>query len=121
MKKYLITTVIALIATFSINAQEAKIKVEKGDLLEIVKPSSHEFKYINFPKKNFIIKRGGIANDKLVNGEEVVVTKVTKEKDGSTTISIKPTDGSRFYQAIPIVTVDFEKAIKSGEIKVLEI
>lgn len=118
MKKYLVTTVFALIATFSINAQKTIINVKKGDLLEIIKPSSNEFKHINFPKKNFIIKRGGIASDKLVNGEKVVVTKVTKEKDGSTTIIIKPSDGSRFYKAISSVSVAFEKAIESGEIKV---
>jgi hypothetical protein len=119
MKKYFITTIIALIATFSLQSQETTVK--KGDLLEIVKPSGNEFKHINFPKKNFIIKRGGIASNQLVNGEVVVVTKVIKQKDGTTKIIIKPTNGSRFYKALPSVTVDYESALKSGEIKVQEI
>lgn len=119
MKKYLITGIIALIATFSINAQEVKINVEKGDFFEIVKPSENEFKHINFPKKNFIIKRGGIASNKLVNGEKVVVTKVKKDKNGETLIIIKTVDGGRFYKALPSVSVNFEKALNSGEIRVI--
>lgn len=118
MKKYLITIVIILMAIFSINAQETNADVKKGDLLEIIKPSKNEYQHINFPKKNFIIKRGGITSNQLVNGEEVIVTKVTKKKDGSTTIRIKKTDGGRFYKAIPSVTVNFEEAVKSGEIKI---
>ncbi|UAM99816.1 hypothetical protein K8354_08460 [Polaribacter litorisediminis] len=117
MKKYLITTVIAFITIFSVTAQESNGTLKIGDLLEIVKPSGNEFKHINFPKKNFIIKRGGIASNKLVKGEKVVVTKITKEKNGGTIISIKQEDGGRFYNAIPSVTVNFEDALKSGEIK----
>ena len=120
MKKYLMTTAIAIMSICSLTAQESNVKVQLGDLLEIVKPSGNEFKHINFPKKNFIIKRGGIASNKLVKGEEVVVTKITKEKNGSTTIRIKQKDGKRFYNAIPSVTVNFEYAIKSGEIKVIK-
>ena len=120
MKKYLIITVIAFVSIFSTNGQETNAKVKKGDLLEIIKPSGNEFKYINFPRKNFIIKRGGIASDQLVIGEEVMVTELTKEENGSTTIRIKKADGGRFYNAIPSVTVNFEEAVKSGEIKLIK-
>lgn len=120
MKKYLITTVIAFAAIFSMNGQETNAKVKKGDLLEIIKPSGNEFKYINFPRKNFILKRGGIGSNQLVIGKEVIVTEVTKEENHSTTIRIKKTDGGRFYNVVPSVTVNFEEAVKSGEIKLVK-
>jgi hypothetical protein len=120
MKKYLITIVIGLVAIFSIGAQETNTNVKKGDLFEIIKPSGNKFKHINFPRKNFILKRGGIASDQLVIGETVIVTEVTKEKNGATTIRIKKTDGGWFYNAIPSVTVNFEEALKSGEIKLVK-
>ena len=116
MKKLIITSLMFL-GTLGLSAQNTKATVEKGDVFEIANLSGQEFKHINFPKKNFIIKRGGIANDKFVYGEKVVVTKVTTAKDGSTQIRIKPTDGGRFYNAIPNVTVEFEEAINSGELK----
>lgn len=117
MRKYVITGLVFL-AVLGLNAQEAKVNVKKGDILEIVKPSSSDFKYVLFPRKNFIIKRGGITSNQLVNGEEVVVTEVTKQKDGSTKVLIKQTDGGWFYKAIPSVAVRFEEAINSGEIKI---
>ena len=49
-----------------------------------------------------------------------MVTELTKEENGSTTIRIKKADGGRFYNAIPSVTVNFEEAVKSGEIKLIK-
>jgi len=119
MRNYLIAGMLVL-ASLGVNGQEKNTDIKEGDTLEIVKPSNSDFKHINFPKKNIIIKRGGIASNKLVNGKQVIVTKVTTENDGSTKISIKKADGSRFYKAIPTVTVDYESALNSGEIKVLK-
>lgn len=117
MKNLIVASLIAL-GTLGMSAQESKINVNVGDVFEIASPSGQEFQHIHFPKKNFIIKRGGIASDKLVYGEEVVVTKVTTTKDGSIEVRIKRTDSGRFYNALRSVTVNFEEAINSGELKI---
>jgi hypothetical protein len=117
MRNYLIAGLIAL-GSLGLNAQETTTEVKKGDVYEIIKPSGNDYKYINFPRKNIIIKRGGIVTNQLVDGKKIVVTKVIKEDDGSTTISVKTTNGSGFYKAIKSVTIDYEKALNSGEIKV---
>lgn len=118
MKKLIVVCIFAFV-TLGVSAQEKNIDVKKGDVFEIASPSGQEFKHINFPKKNFIIKRGGIANDKLVYGEEVIVTSVALTKDGSAEIRIKPKNGGKFYNALRSVKVDFEDAIRTGELKVL--
>ena len=118
MKKLIVVCIFAFL-TLGVSAQDKKIDVKKGDVFKIASPSGQEFKHINFPKKNFIIKRGGIANDKLVYGEEVIVTSVALTKDGSTEIRLKPKDGGKFYNAIRSVKVDFEDAIQTGELIVL--
>lgn len=119
MKNYLMAVLIVL-GSLSLSAQKISIDVKKGDIYEIVKPSGKNYKYINFPRKNIILKKGGILTNQTVNGKEVIVTKVTKKNNGSTKIKVKPTDGTGFYKVIKSVTINFEEAIKSGEIRVKE-
>ncbi|SFU75168.1 hypothetical protein SAMN05216480_11940 [Pustulibacterium marinum] len=116
MKKLIVASFLAL-GMYGVNAQEQQpSQVQEGTVLEIAKPAGSEYQHINFPKKNIIIKRGGIASDKLVYGEKVVVTQVTQKKDGTTQIRIKPVDGTRFYRALRSVTVDYDQAIAAGEL-----
>lgn len=121
MKNFLIAILIVF-TSLSLNAQETNIEVKKGDIYEIVTPSGNSYKHINFPRKNIILKKGGVLTNQTVNGKEVIVTKVTKKNNGSTKIKIKvkPTDGSGFYKVIKSVTIHFEEALKSGEIRVKE-
>ena len=119
MKNFLIAILIVF-TSLSLSAQEKNIEVKKGDIYEIITPSGNSYKHINFPRKNIILKKGGVLTNQTVNGKEVIVTKVTKKNNGSTKIKVKPTDGSGFYKVIKSVTIHFEEAIKSGEIKVKE-
>tara|TARA_R110000868_G_scaffold144150_1_gene362899 strand:- start:24726 stop:25088 length:363 start_codon:yes stop_codon:yes gene_type:complete len=119
MKKYVLAGFMAL-GILSLNAQEAKSKsvtVEKGDVIEIGNPSTSKYKYIKFPRANFIIKKGGIANYKTALGEEVVVTDVKTAKDGSTKIYVKRKDGKMFFDTVSKVTIDLEEALAANEIK----
>ncbi|TDS17111.1 hypothetical protein DFQ03_1604 [Maribacter caenipelagi] len=93
--------------------------VNVGDVFEIGKPETNKFKHIDFPRENFIIKRGGIANYRRAHGEEVVVTAVKEKKDGTTEIKIKRNDGGRFFNSHTVVTADFKEAINSGELQAL--
>ncbi|WP_396636445.1 hypothetical protein [Maribacter sp. R77961] len=101
------------------NVNEAQIKVNVGDVFEIGKPETNTYKHINFPRANFIIKRGGIANYKRAQGEKVMVTSIKEKKDGTTLVKIKRTDGNRFFGSHTTVSVDFKEALASGELEVL--
>ena len=115
---------IALLYSVSMfNAQtsvaQTTTDVQVGDVFEIGKPESNSYKHINFPRANFIIKRGGIANYKRAEGEKVVVTSIKEKKDGTTLVKIKRTDGNRFFGSHTVVSVDFKEALESGELELL--
>ncbi|WP_282179604.1 hypothetical protein [Maribacter stanieri] len=114
---------IALLFSVSIiNAQDTATtptSVDVGDVFEIGKPETNKYKHIDFPRENFIIKRGGIANYRQAHGEKVVVTAVKEKKDGTTQIKIKRNDGGRFFNSHTVVTADFKEAIDSGELQAL--
>lgn len=96
---------------------QAKLDIEVGDLLEIGRPESNVYKHIDFPALNFIIKRGGVANYKLVQGETVVVTAVKELKDGTTQVKLKRSSGGRFFGSHSVVKADFQDAMESGELR----
>ncbi|TDT50334.1 hypothetical protein CLV90_0126 [Maribacter spongiicola] len=119
MIKYAITL---LFSVSLLNAQSndtSQTEVNVGDVFEIGKPETNKYKHIDFPRENFIIKRGGIANYRRAQGEEVVVTAVKEKKDGTTEIKIKRNDGGRFFGSHTVVTADFNEAITSGELQAL--
>ncbi|WP_324028165.1 hypothetical protein QSV08_09620 [Maribacter sp. BPC-D8] len=119
MIKYVITL---LFSVSLLNAQDnvtIQTEVNVGDVFEIGKPETNKYKHIDFPRENFIIKRGGIANYRRAHGEEVVVTAVKEKKDGTTEIKIKRNDGGRFFNSHTVVSADFKEAINSGELQAL--
>jgi hypothetical protein len=113
---------IALVFSVSmLNAQSSadniSANVKKGDVYEIGKPETNNYKHINFPRANFIIKKGGIANYKRAQGQKVVVTAIKEKKDGTTEVKIKRADGGRFFGSHTFVSADFKEAIASGELQ----
>ncbi|WP_445955748.1 hypothetical protein [Yeosuana sp.] len=119
MRKYVLAGFVAL-GALTMNAQDVmnkSITVEKGDVIEIGYPSTSKYKHIKFPRANFIIKRGGIANYKAALGEEVVVTNVKTKNDGSTMVTVKRKDGKRFFNTVSTVFINFEDALATKEIK----
>ena len=119
MKK-LFFTVLFVVATLNINAQSGSSDVLKevkaGDILQIGRPDAPSFKHIDFPRANTIIKSGGIANYKKMEGVKVVVTDVKEKKDGTLQVKIKRTDGGRFFGIHSVVSADIKNALESGEL-----
>ncbi|NER10269.1 hypothetical protein SAMN06265375_101190 [Muriicola jejuensis] len=97
--------------------QTQQVPVEKGTVLTIAEPLSHEYRYILFPRKNFIIKRGGIADMKTVYGQEVEVVDYAYTADGDTRVTLKRTDGKKFFRNFNTVDAYLEDALTSGELK----
>ncbi|WP_165749761.1 hypothetical protein [Cellulophaga sp. Z1A5H] len=99
------------------NSERIVTDVEVGDVFEIGKPETNRYKHIDFPRANFIIKRGGIANYKHPEGKIVVVTAVKEKKDGSTHVKIKRKDSGRFFGSHTVVSADIKKAVAAGELQ----
>jgi len=120
MKKYVLASFMVF-GSLSINAQDDANKstvLKVGDVIEIGTPSTSKYKYIKFPRANFIIKRNGVADYKSALGEEVVVTDVETIDDGNTRISVKRKDGRRFFNTVSNVSISLEKALEANEIKI---
>lgn len=118
--KPLFFIVLFMVATININSQNAnqiiQEEVQVGDILQIGHPDAPRFKHIDFPRPNFIIKKGGIANYKRLEGEKVVVTSIRETNSGSFQVQIKKADGGRFFRTHSVVSVDLKYALESGEL-----
>lgn len=89
--------------------------VTVGDIISIGAPSGKTYEHILFPKTNFILKKGGNPNYKKLKGIQVTVAK-REEKNSKTIITIKRTDGKKFFNSLHTVNVDLEEAIKAKEV-----
>lgn len=90
--------------------------VKVGDELMISKMSGQHYQHIDIPRKNFIIKRGGIANMSSIENTTVIVTKVSN--NGNPTITFKKSDGRKFFKAYRTLTANLKDALESGELKI---
>ncbi len=100
----------------SISAQNKNTDVNVGSVFTIGEVEQDNYKYINFPKANFVIKKGGIVNYNLIRGKKVEVTSVKKKEKG-TLATIKLVSGKRFFGSHKYVTVYIDKAIESNELQ----
>ncbi|QLE01041.1 hypothetical protein HX109_05480 [Galbibacter sp. BG1] len=113
MKKRLFIAVFSFFA-FAVQAQDKEVKV--GDVLKINSISEQTYNHIDFPRKNIIIKRGGVPNFKSVYNNEVVVTDVATNNDGEQVATLKRTDGRKFFTSFPSVKANVTKAIAAEEL-----
>ena len=112
MKK-LILTIIFIAPIYLSSAQE---KPNVGDKLTINKPIGQTYKYITFPKKNFIIKRGKVGNYKSVIGKIVVIKDVLTNENDNTYVILKKQDGKKFFGFLSQVKANYEDAIATEEL-----
>jgi len=91
--------------------------VSKGDIIEIGKPSTSTYKYINLPRPNFLIKRGGIASFNKLIGQKIDISEIKTTKDCKIEVLVKRQDGRKFFNTLKTITIDLDKAVEAGEIK----
>lgn len=117
MKTFIAIAAMALGLT-TVNAQNTcdTPQLKEGDVIKISSPTRATYSHINFPKSNFIIKRGGIANHKSLINKEVEVTQVKMENGCISQIEVKLKDGKKFFNVISEVSVDLKDALASGEV-----
>jgi hypothetical protein len=98
-------------------AQEKRqVPIQEGTVLTIAPPASAEYQHIHFPRKNFIIKRGGIADMKSVFGKEVEVVAYSYTDKGDTKVTLKRRDGKKFFRNFSTVDAHLEDALSAGEL-----
>ena len=66
-----------------------------GDILKIEASQNFQYSQVQFPKPNFIIKRGGVAKDKKLEGTLVEITEVRKDKNNESVIILRRQDGKK--------------------------
>ena len=105
---------ILAVGLFSYTAQAQDVNV--GDTFTIASVESNNYKYIKFPKSNFVIKKGGIVNFNNIQGAKVKVTAVDQKSDGSTVATIALASGKKFFNSHKYVTVIIPAAIDNKEL-----
>ena len=79
MKKNIRFAIALIFFTVTIYSQNISSPIAVGDVFVVGAVENNNYTYINFPKPNIIIKKGGLVNFKNVVGKKVVVTSI-KEK-----------------------------------------
>lgn len=120
MKKPILFLVAFALSVYSLTAQQENYAdlVEIGDELVIDAPSASSYQHINVPRKNFIIKRGGIPDMKTLKSSVVTITKISD--DESPVITFKKANGKKFFRVYKTLTADLNAAVASGEIQIRE-
>lgn len=111
-RAFFVNLMIFLLCPFFLMAQE----VEVGDILVIGKTEGAQYEHLLFPKKNIIIKRGGIADMKQVAGLEVEVTSFSYDSSGKSLVTLRRTDGGKFFRSFAEIQARFEPALEEGEL-----
>ena len=91
--------------------------VKVGDELIIGSPSKTNYQFIEVPRKNFIIKRGGIANMNSLRNDKVTVTKMTFDRSSNPIVVLKKSNGAKFFNALRTLKADLNGAISNGELQ----
>lgn len=114
MKKHLILAICGLLLPLS-GAIAQVTPIDEGSVLEIVKPEG-DFQHLQVPRKNIIIKQGGIANLHSLDGNLVVVDQVQQLGDQHKVV-IKRKDGGKFLRRYRTLTAYWPEALDSGELR----
>ncbi|QWX82615.1 hypothetical protein H0I23_09040 [Cellulophaga sp. HaHaR_3_176] len=110
--KTIISMFCFLFMSFTIHANDIKV----GSVLIISNPSSNQYKHIELPKKNFIIKKGGIADYSTILNEKVVVSDLTTSENGDIEVVLKRENGKRFFNSHTVLKANLSQALQANEL-----
>ena len=117
MKTKILTVFFICFLTITFTAQKSHTDYKIGDTFVIQQTDNNNYKHINFPKANFIIKKGGIADFKQIVGKEVEISSTKNDKNGDLIATIKLVSGIRFFNSHKYLTVNIKEAIENDELK----
>lgn len=114
--KYIGTLLLFVFLSFSnlMNAQDSN-NLKVGEILRLEAPENYDYTHIKLPRANFIIKKGGIANYKKLDGTRVEITKI-KISNNKIVVLLKRKNGKKFFGSFPVIRANYKEAIASGEL-----
>ena len=83
--------------SLALQAQSSNYNLAEGDILILGEPSGSEYRNIDFPRKNIIIKRGAIADFNALIGKKLVVQQISNTKNGKAIAILKRKDDLNFF------------------------
>jgi hypothetical protein len=116
MRNNILSSVLAFFISVFMHGQSSTSDFNKGDVFQIGIANYNNYKHINFPRANFIIKKGGIVNYKNIKGQKVVITSVKEKNNGKKIATIKLVNSRKFFNSHKYITVDIEEALKNKEL-----
>ncbi|PQJ80789.1 dihydroorotase [Polaribacter porphyrae] len=116
MKNYIITILSVFFLSISNFSQTSNSNFKVGDKFLVGKTEMNNYEHIKFPRKNFIIKKGGIATYKNIIGREVTITSLKEHKNGTLLAIIKLTSNKKFFNSHKFIKVNIRKAISEKEL-----
>jgi len=116
MKNTILTVITCLFLSFSNIAQSNNTNLKVGDTFTIGETKMNNYKYIKFPKDNFIIKKGGFANYNNIVNKKVEITAIKEKKDGEILATIQLKSGRKFFGKYKYIKVNIKGAISSKEL-----
>lgn len=114
MRNNILYTFLLVFFSSIVYAQSSNSDISVGAIYTI--GEADHYKHINFPRNNFIIKNGGIANYNKVKGKTVEVTSINEKKNGTLVATIKLTSEKKFFNSHKYVTVNINEAINNKEL-----
>jgi len=117
MKNVFILFFVAIFSSSLISAQKSDNNFKKGDVFIISKVENNNYKHIYFPKKNFIIKKGGIVNFENVYEQNIEIVSTKTDKKGNLIATIKLVSGKRFFNSHKYLKANISRALLEKELK----
>ena len=99
------------------DSYDATVKV--GDELIIGQTTNGSYQFIKVPRKNFIIKKGGIANMGSLVNNKVEITKIKKDRSNTTIVTFRRTNNTKFFNVYKTLSADLNKAMSKGELRLV--
>ncbi|WP_282143493.1 hypothetical protein [Cellulophaga baltica] len=116
--KSLLTFIFMAMCTIGGHSQETATHLEEGTVVILASPNGENYKHIDFPKKNIIMKKGAIADFNNLVGTKLVIKDYKATNDHNQVASLMRQDGKPFFRFFSSVDANIERAIESGELKV---
>ncbi|MBT8256837.1 MAG: hypothetical protein KJO49_00075 [Bacteroidia bacterium] len=115
--KYILSFALLVIISLNVSAQQTSQKdFEVGDQVVLEESSNQQYQFVKFPKKNFIMKRGGVANIKGLYHTKLTIVKITESGEW---VHLSKADGSKFFNRYSTIKAHLPKAVEAGELRML--
>ncbi|WP_165748277.1 hypothetical protein [Cellulophaga sp. Z1A5H] len=116
MKTFIIFIFMAMY-TLSGHSQKTTANLEEGTIVILTNINGEHYKHIDFPRKNFIIKRGALADFNSLAGTKLVIKEYKATKGTNQIALLSRQDDKPFFRFFSSVEANIEQAIESGELK----